>query len=105
RHRHMWCGLVRAQDIVELQLDVYRHIDRLDRSEVERRPERSAFGTRAIVPANIDDQGVIELAHVFDGLNDATNLMVRVGDISAEYFRLMGINLLLQGREGFVFGR
>jgi hypothetical protein len=40
-------------------LKINGHIDRLIGGEVERRPDRSAFGTRAIVAADIDDQRVI----------------------------------------------
>ena len=60
-------------------------------------PIVAAFSTRAIIPANIDDQGVIEFAQVFNGLNHPANLMVRVGGVGAEYFRLVGVHLLLRG--------
>ena len=72
---------------------------RLNRGEIERRPDRGAFGTGAIVPADIDDQRVIEFAQVFHGLNHPANLMVGVGDVGAEYFRLVGVHLLLSGIE------
>ena len=91
----MRSGLVRAQDIVELQLGIHGHVDGLNGGEIEDSPDGGAFGTGAIVPADIDDQRVIEFAQVFHGLNDPANLMVRIGDVSAEYFRLVGEHLLL----------
>src|SRR4029077_19647702 len=84
-----------AQDIVELQLGLNGHIDALNRGEIERCADSRAFGTRAIVPTNIDDQRVIEFAQVFNGLDHPANLMIRVGGVGTEYFRLVGVHLLL----------
>jgi hypothetical protein len=44
--------------------------------------EKRAFSTRAIVTADENDQRVVELAHVVDGLNDPAYLVVGVGEIS-----------------------
>ena len=90
---------IRTQDIVELQLGINGHIDALDRVQIERCADGRAFGTRAVVPANIDDQGVIEFAQVFNGLNNPANLMVRVSGVGTEYFRLVGVHFLLSGIE------
>ena len=91
-------GQVRAQDIVELQLDIDGHVDGLNGGEIEDRSDGGAFGTGAIVPADIDDQRVIEFAQVFHGLNDPANLMVGIRGVGAEYFRLVGEHLLLRRR-------
>ena len=95
----MRSGLVRAEDVVVLQLGVHGHVDGLNGGEIEDSSDSGAFRTGAIIPADIDDQRVVELAKVFHGLNDPANLMVRVSDISAKYFRLMGKDLLLRGVE------
>src|SRR4029450_9229130 len=70
-------------------------IDGLDRGEIERCADSRTFGARTIVPTDIDDQSVIQLALIFHGLNHPANLMVRVGGIGTEYFRLMSVHLLL----------
>ncbi len=54
-----------------------------------------AFRAGAVVAADIDDQRVVELAHVLDCLDDAADLMVRVGGIAGKVLRLAGIELLL----------
>src|SRR4026209_1229587 len=86
---------MRTEDIVELQLGINGHIDALNRGEIERRANGRAFGASAIVPADIDDQRVIELSQVLHGLNHPADLMVRVGGVGTEYFRLVSVHLLL----------
>src|SRR5690348_17821495 len=88
--------MVRAQDVVKLQLQVNGHIDALNGREIEGRSDGGTFGAGAVVTTNIDDESVIEFAQVFHSLNDPANLIVGVGDVGAEYFRLMGVDLLLR---------
>jgi len=57
---------------------------------------------RAVVAADVDDQGVVELAHVVHRLDDAADLMVGVGDVGGEDLRLAREELLLVSRN---FGR
>src|SRR4029077_8416718 len=40
-----------------------------------------------------------EFAQVLNGLNHPANLMVRVGGVGTEYFRLVSVHLLLSGIE------
>ena len=54
---------------------------------VGRAAER-AFGARAVVTADVDDQRVVELAHVLDCLDHAADLVVGVGRVAGEHFGL-----------------
>ena len=56
-HRHVWRGLRRAPDIMELQLIRNRNVDALECSHVEGRADGRALGARAVVAADVDDQG------------------------------------------------
>ena len=103
RHRHVRGGHVGAQDVVELQLSFDRHVDALNRGEVERRADRGAFGAGAVVAADVDDQRVIELAQVFHGLDHPADFVVGIGDVGGEDFRLVGEHLLLIGLERIPF--
>ena len=71
----------------------------MNRGQVERRADGGAFGARAIVAADVDDQRVVELAQVFHCLDHAANFMVGIGHIGGEYLRLAGEQLLLIGVE------
>ena len=95
------CGVVsrRAPDVVELQLIRNRNVDALKRSQVEGRADGRALGARAVVAADVDDEGIVEFAHVIHGLDDPTDLMVGIGDIGAEHLGLAGEELLLIGGE------
>ena len=55
-----------------------------------------AFGAGAVVAADVDDQRVVELAHVLDGLDDAADLVVGIGGVAGEDLRLARIEFLLQ---------
>ena len=100
-HATDMCGVVCAepQDIVEFQLDLDGNIDALNRGHVERRAERGAFGARAVVAADIDDERVVELAQVVDGLDHPADFVVGVGHIGGEDIRLADEQLLLIGIE------
>ena len=54
---------------------------------------------RAVVAADVDDQRVVELAHVLDGLDHAADLVVGVGEIGGVDVRLADEELLLVGRQ------
>jgi hypothetical protein len=49
---------------------------------------KRAFGAGAVVAADVDDQRVVELAHIRDGLYDAANFIVGIGCIGSEHLRL-----------------
>ena len=87
--------LIGTQDVIEFRLDFDRHVDGLDRGEVESGPEHSAFSAGPIITADIDDEGVVQFTQVFYLLNDPADLIVGVGDVGSEYFRLVRVDLFL----------
>ena len=100
RHRHVRIGLVRCprrRRNLELILD--RNVDALERSDLVRRADQRAFGAVAVVAGDVDDQRVVELAHVLDLLDHAADLVVGVGPVRGEHVRLADEHLLLVGRE------
>ena len=92
--------LVRAPERVPEVLSLHRHRDTIEGRELVRRAVDHAFGARAVVAADVDDQGVVELAEVFDGLDDPTDLIVGVSEVSAIDIGLLDEELLLQQTEG-----
>ncbi len=60
-----------------------------------RRTLKGAFGTGAVVAADVDDQRVVEFAHVLDCLYDATDLIVGIGCIGGKYLGLSRVQFLL----------
>ena len=97
-HGHVVVGLVRAPGVVEvLQLVFDRHLDAVEHGDFVRRADQRAFGARAVVAADVDDQRVVELAHVLDGLDHAADLMVGVGEVGGVDFDLPDEHLLLVG--------
>jgi hypothetical protein len=50
---------------------------------------------RAVVAADVDDQRVVELAHVLDGLDHPANLVVRIREVHAVHIGLLDEELLL----------
>ena len=67
------------------------------------RSEQRAFRAGAVVAADVDDQCVVELAHVLDRLDDAADLVVGVGRITCEDLRLTRKELLFVSRQRFPF--
>ena len=62
-------------------------------------PLKHAFGTRAVVTADVDDQGVVKLSEVFDRLDEPTDLIVGVSEVSAIDIGLLDEEFLLQQTE------
>src|SRR5207249_10411868 len=60
--------------------------------------DRATLGAGAVVAVDVDDEGVIESAHVFDGLDNTTNFVVVVGLIGGEDLVLLDKELLFLGR-------
>src|SRR5271163_4597100 len=56
----------------------------------------AAFGAGTIVAVDVDDQRVVEFAHLLDFVNHSTNLVVGVGGIGGEDLRFTGIHLLFR---------
>ena len=96
------CGKVLSdpQDVVPQELILDRHGDPIERSELVRRAIDHAFRTRAVVAADINDQSVVELAQVFDGLDDSADFVVGVREVRPVNVRLPDKEFLLLPAEG-----
>ncbi len=55
-----------------------------------------ALGAGAVVAADVDDERVVELAHVFDRLYYPANLIVGIGCVAGKDLRLARVELFLQ---------
>ena len=77
-------SLIRAPELVEQELVFHRHGHAVEESELVRRAIDRPLRTRSIVAADVDDQRVIELAHVLDRLNDAADFVVGVSEVGRE---------------------
>ena len=91
---------VRSPERIPEKLVLDRHGNAIEGGELVRRAVEHAFGARAVVAADVDDQGVVEFAEVFDGLDDAADLMVGVGEVGPIDIRLLDEELLLLQTEG-----
>src|SRR5215470_14895347 len=87
-HRHVRRSLVRTPNIIELQLLLDGNIDALNRCHLVRGTEYGALRTRAIVATDVNDERVVEFAHVLDSLDHATDLMVGVSRVCGKDIRL-----------------
>ncbi len=96
-HSAAKCGNVRvgSPERIPEKLVLDRHGNAIEGGELVRRAVEHAFGARAVVAADVDDQGVVEFAEVFDGLDDPTDLMVGVGEVGPIDVRLLDEELLL----------
>ena len=92
-------GLVGSPERVPEQLGLDRHGNAIEGGELVRRAVEHAFGARAVVAGDVDDQGVVELAHVLDRLDDAADLVVGVGEVGPEDIGLLDEELLLHEPE------
>jgi hypothetical protein len=85
----------RSPERVPEKLILHRHGYAVESGELVWRSVDHAFGARAIVATDIDDQCVVEFAQVFDRLDNAANLMVRISEICSINVRLLDEELLL----------
>ena len=88
-------GPLRSPELVPEELILDRHGDAIEGGELVRRPVEHALGARAVVAADVDDQRVVELAQVLDGLDHPANLVVGVGEVGAVDVGLLDEELLL----------
>ena len=88
-------GLVRSPELVPEELILDRHGNAIEEGELVRRPVEHALGARAVVAADVDDQRVVELAHVLDGLDHPADLVVGVREVGAVDVGLLDEELLL----------
>ena len=93
----------RSPERIPEKLVLDRHGDAVEGGELVRRAVEHAFGARAVVAADVDDQGVVEFAEVFDRLDDPADLVVGVGKVGAVDVRLPDEQLLLFKAEGIPF--
>ena len=91
------CGNVRSdpQNGIPEELVLDRHGDAVEGRELVRRAVEHAFGARAVVAADVDDQGVVEFAQVLDRLDHPADLVVGVGKVGPIDVRLLDEELLL----------
>ena len=93
--RKMREGPFRSPERVPEELVLHRHGNAIEGGELVRRAIEHAFGARAVVAADIDDQGVVEFAQVFDRLDDPADLVVGIGEVGPIDVRLPDEELLL----------
>ena len=99
RHRHMRVGLVGAPVFVMQHLLGFREVQNaVVGGHLVRSALQGAFGAGAVVAADVDDQRVVELAHVLDRLDDAADLMVGIGGVGGKDLRLARVEFLLDRR-------
>ena len=104
RDRHVRVGRRRAPCIVEFELLADRDIqDAVVGGVLVGCTEQRAFGTRAVVAVDIDDQRVVEFAQILDFLDHAADLVVGIGRIGGEHLRLPGEEFFLVRRERVPF--
>ncbi len=92
-------GLVGTPERVPEVLRLHRHGNTIECGVLVRRAVEHAFRARAVVAADVDDQGVVEFAEVFDRLDDAADLIVGVGKVGTIDVRLLDEELFLQRTE------
>ena len=98
-YRHVRLSLDRTPVIVMLQLLSDGDLDGLKTSHVKGSSERRAFRARPVVAADIDDQCVVEFAHVCDFLYHPADLMVGICRVGGKDIRLTDEKLLFVGTE------
>ena len=97
--RHVVVGLLGAPDVVPLHLHVDGQlVDAVEERDLVGRAQRAALGAGAVVAVDVDDQRVVELAQVLEGLDHAADLVVVVGGIGGEDLDLADEELLLLRR-------
>ena len=96
--RHVVVSLLGAPDVIPFHLIGYRHlVDAVEPRDFVRRAHRATFGAGTVVAVDIDDERVVELAHVLNSLNDASDFAVVVSGKRGENFHLLDEELLLLG--------
>jgi selenocysteine lyase/cysteine desulfurase len=94
-HRHVIIGHPGAPGVVPFHLLGDRKFDAIELGHFAGRPIGRSFSRGAVVADDVDDQGVVELAHVLHGLDDAPDLVIGIGEIGRIDVRLPDEELLL----------
>ena len=93
--REMREGPVRPPELVPEELVLDRHWNAIEEGEFVRCAVEHPFRARAVVAADIDDQRVVELPKIFDGLDDAADLVVGVSEVRSVDVGLLDEELFL----------
>ena len=96
----MVVGLLRSPDIIKFHLDVDGHCDAVEERHFVGRAEWAALGAGAVVAVDIDDERVVQLANILDGLDDTSDLVVIVSRIGGKDLHLFDVEFLLLGGAG-----
>ena len=94
---------VRSPERIPEELILHRYLNAIEEGEFVRRAVQHAFRARAIVAADINDEGVVELAQILHGLDDAADLVVGVSQIRAIDVHLSGEEFFLRQTERIPF--
>src|SRR5208283_5899649 len=84
-------GPFRSPEIVPEELILDRYGNAVEGGELVGRAIEHALGARTIVPTYVDDQGVVELTHVVDSLDDPADFMVGVCEVGGIDVRLLNV--------------
>ena len=91
----MRIGLRATPDIDVLQQLIDRLLDTIEIGHLVVHAVATALGRGTVVAVDENDKRIVEFAHVFDGTNNATDLVVGHLDIAGEHFGLPGEKRLL----------
>ena len=91
---------VRTPERIPEKLVLHWHGNAIEGGKLVRCAVDHTFGARAIVATDIDDQRIVQLAQVFDCLDDAADLIVGIGEVGPINIRLLDEELLLQLNRG-----
>src|SRR5262249_46927226 len=90
----------RSPERIPEKLVFDRYGNAIEGGELVRRAVKHAFGAGAVVATDVNDQRVVEFAQVFNGLNDATDLIVGISEVGPVDIRLPDEELLVLETEG-----
>ncbi len=105
RHGEVVVGEVGAPDRDQRQHLLHGEGEAVEVGDLVRRAVHRALGAHAVVAADEDDQGVVELAELLDRLDDAADLVVGVGHVGGPDIDLAEIELLLVGGQRVPLGQ
>ena len=97
--RHVREGLGPAPFVDVLQHVGHRLRDAVEVRHLVEHADHAAFRAGAVVAHHVQDQRVVELAHVFDRLHDAADLVIGVRRECRKHFHLPREQPLLVGRQ------
>ena len=98
-------GLVGPPERVPEELGINLHGDAVEGGELVRCAVAQAFGARPVVAGNVDDEGVVELTQVLNRLDEAADLMVRIGEEGGVNVHLLDEQPLLHRTERVPLGQ